>query len=46
MAASGIDVQLSIKEIYAVACKKCKARIRSLIKEKISDEMVDKVIGE
>lgn len=46
MAQAGISVQLSVKEIYEAMCPKCKAKIRALIKEKITDNMVSTVIGE
>lgn len=46
MSQSGINVQLSVKEIYDTVCPECKKKIRALIKDKISDEMVSKVIGE
>jgi len=41
-----VKVQLSLKEIYSRVCPKCKRKIRALIKEKITDEMVDQVLGE
>lgn len=45
MAQAGISVQLSVKEIYDAVCKKCKKKIKDLIKEAISDQMVSQVIG-
>lgn len=45
MAQAGIKVQLSVKEIYDELCAKCKRKIRKLIKEKVTDEMVNRVIG-
>jgi bacterioferritin-associated ferredoxin len=46
MAQAGIQVQLSVKEIYDKMCPKCQEKLRQLIKEKVSDEMVSQVIGE
>ena len=46
MAQAGISVQLSVKEIYDKMCPKCKAKIREIVKEKITDQMVSQVIGE
>ena len=45
MAKAGIQVQLSVSEIYAVLCKKCQAKLRELVKDKISEQMVDQIIG-
>jgi len=45
LATAGISVQLSVKEIYDRACARCKKKIRELIKEKITDQMVSQVIG-
>jgi len=45
MAQAGIQVQLSVKEIYDRCCPDCKQKIRELIKEKVSDQMVSQVIG-
>jgi len=44
MSKAGIQVQYSIKEIYAKLCPKCKEEIRKLIKEKVTDELVNEVI--
>jgi len=41
---SEVKVQVSLKEIYNRVCSKCKKRIRELIKEKITDRMVDQVL--
>lgn len=46
MAQAGINVQLSVKEIYDKMCIECKKKIKDLIREKISDDMVSKVLGE
>ena len=40
-----MSVQLAIPEIYAQLCPKCKKKLRRLIKEKISDEMVNQMLG-
>jgi len=40
-----VKVQLSLKEIYEKVCPKCKKKIRELIKEKITDDMVNQVLG-
>lgn len=45
MAQAGINVQLSVKEIYDQMCPKCRRKIRALIKEKVTDVMVTQVIG-
>jgi uncharacterized protein with PIN domain len=44
MAQAGVSVQLSVKEIYDKMCPKCKAKIRELIKEKVTDQMVSEVL--
>jgi len=41
-----MSVQLSVKEIYDVVCQKYKKKIRQLIREKITDQMISQVIGE
>jgi len=41
-----MSVQLSVKEIYDIVCPKCKKKIRQLIKEKITDQMISQVISE
>ena len=45
MASAGIQVQLNVREIYALCCPKCRKKIRQLIRDKISEDMVSKVIG-
>ena len=44
MSKAGIQVQYNIKEIYAVLCPKCQSKLRELIKEKVTDELVNEVI--
>jgi hypothetical protein len=39
-------VQLSIKEIYDRVCPDCKVKIRDLVKERLSEQMITQVIGE
>ena len=45
MAQAGINVQLNVREIYKRLCPKCQKKIRELIKAKVTDQMVDQVIG-
>ena len=45
MAQAGIQIQLSVKEIYDRMCPECQAKIRELIKEKVTDQMVSQVVG-
>lgn len=45
MAQAGINVQLSVKDIYERMCPKCREKIKALIRDKISDQMVNQVIG-
>ena len=45
MAQAAMSVQLAIPEIYKELCPSCKKKLRRLIKEKISDEMVSQVLG-
>jgi len=45
MTSQGLNIQLTVKEIYAQHSPKCKAKVQKLIKDKITDEMVSSVIG-
>ena len=45
MAQAGIQVQLSVKEIYAKLCPKCKAEIKKLVKDKLTDQLVEQMVG-
>ena len=45
MAQAAMSVQLAIPEIYAQLCPKCQKKLRKLIREKISDEMVNQMLG-
>lgn len=38
------NVQLSIKEIYAKLCPKCRKEVKELIKNKLSDQVVEKMV--
>jgi len=39
-----LAVQLSIQEVYDCTCAECQKKIKDLVRGKISDQMVDKVI--
>jgi len=39
-----LSVQLSIQEVYDCTCPKCQKKIKDLVRDKISDQMVDQVI--
>jgi len=41
---SEVKVQVSLKEIYKLVCPKCRRKIRNLIREKITDQMVNQVL--
>ena len=45
MSGNETNIQISIREIYKILCKKCKRKLRELIKEKITDQMVEKIVG-
>ncbi|MEM2568216.1 MAG: hypothetical protein QXH20_07095 [Candidatus Bathyarchaeia archaeon] len=45
MAQAGLSISLSVKEIYDRLCPKCKKAIKDLIKEKITEELVEKALG-
>lgn len=45
MAQVGLKVQVEIKDIYDALCKKCKKKVRTLIKEKLTDQLVEGIIG-
>jgi len=40
------QINLTIAEMNKILCPKCKKHLRSLIKDRITDQMVDSVIGE
>jgi len=41
----GINVQLSVKDIYNAVCPDCKKKIKEMVKAQISDKMVNQVTG-
>lgn len=45
MASAGLQVQLSVAEIQAILCPECRAKLRELVRAKITDQLVDQVIG-
>lgn len=45
MSQKGLNINLTIREIYDLACPDCKKKIRKLIREKVTDAMLDQVIG-
>ena len=45
MTQEGLSVQLNVKEIYEKVCPKCKKVFKELVKEKLTDDMVTKIIG-
>lgn len=45
MSQKGLNINLSIREIYDKVCPACKEKIRVLIREKVTDAMLDQVIG-
>ena len=44
MAQAGLSIQLNVKEIYERLCPKCKKKLKALIKEKITDQLVEGVL--
>ena len=44
MAQAGLSIQLNVKEIYDRLCPKCKKKLKQLIKEKITDQLVEGVL--
>jgi len=44
MVEAGLRVNVSLKEVYERLCPKCKEKVRQLIKEKITDELVSKTL--
>jgi uncharacterized protein with PIN domain len=38
------QISLSIKEIYERLCPECKKKLRELIKEKITEQMVNEIV--
>jgi protein-disulfide isomerase len=44
MAQAQAQISLNVKEIYDILCPQCKKKFRELIKEKITDSMVESVL--
>jgi len=44
VAQAGVSVQVSLKEIYVRLCKKCQKKVRELVKEKLTDQLVEQSI--
>ena len=44
MAQAGLQISLNVKEIYDRLCPKCKKKLKQLIKEKITDQLVEGVL--
>lgn len=40
-----VGVSLNLAEVYAHLCPKCKQVMKALIREEVSDQMVDQMIG-
>jgi bacterioferritin-associated ferredoxin len=40
-----VGVSLNLQEVYSHLCPKCQQEMRKLIKDKVTDQMVDQVIG-
>jgi len=38
------EIQLSIKEIYERLCPKCKKKLREIVKEKLTDKLVQDML--
>lgn len=41
----GININLSIKQISAVCCEDCKKKIRELVKDQISEDLINQITG-
>ena len=39
------NISLTMKEINKILCPTCKKHLRSLVKDKITDQMVDQALG-
>jgi hypothetical protein len=39
-------INLTMQEVYRVLCPKCRKRLKGLVKDKLTDKMVDQVLGE
>jgi hypothetical protein len=41
----GVSVSLNLTEVYSHLCSKCQRKMRQLIKDKVTDQMVNQIIG-
>lgn len=39
------NIQLSVKDIYAKICPKCKRIIKDMVRDKVTEQMVDNILG-
>jgi hypothetical protein len=39
-------INLTMQEVYKVLCPRCRKRLKSLVKDKLTDKMVGQVLGE
>lgn len=46
MVEAGIKVQLAIPDIYRILCLECKKKLKALIREQITNQTVDRLVGE
>lgn len=46
MAQAGVTVQLAIPDIYKILCPKCKKKLKMLIRQQITNQTVDRLVGE
>jgi len=46
VAEASMRIQLNVKEIYERLCTGCKQKIRDLIKDKITEQLVSQVLEE
>ena len=45
VAQAGIQVNLTVREIYTELCEECREKLRRIVKDKISEQLVDQVVG-
>lgn len=41
-----INLNLSLKEIHKVLCPECQKKVRNLVKEKITDQMLEQTLSQ
>jgi len=41
-----LKIEVSLKEIYKVLCKKCKAEVKKLVSRRVSEKLAEKVLEE